>query len=145
MKFAFHAYAIMNLIKTWSGANKTYHHYIPFDAKFYADFEFELKLQIQPTHFEIFAILKFCVGGLKFFFFHQIRKLILSHIICIFCMLNVSRVIYWNGVRNFQRRPATLNFRNDNFETHIRIQDRKLYQNHTWVEKIIFCPKWFTP
>ena len=65
--------------------------------------------------------------------------------ICILCMFDVSRKIYQNWVRNFQRGPATLNFRIDHFGDHIWIQETKLYQNHTLVEEIIFCSKWFTP
>ena len=145
MKFVSHAYAIWNSIKTWTGAYETYQHYISFDAEFYDDFEFLLKIKFPPTHFEIFAIFKFCVGGSKKFLFHRIKQTILSHIICIFCMFYLPRIILKNWVRNFQRGPATLNFRIDHFGTHIRIQETKLHQNHTLVEKIIFCSKWFTP
>ena len=49
-----------------------------------------------------------------------------------------KRIVYKNRVWNFQRRPATLNFWIDQFETHIRVQEAKLHQNHTSVEKIFF-------
>ena len=57
-KFAFNTYAIFNSIENWSGAYKTYYHYIPFDAEFYDNFEFIFKIWIPLTHFEIFAIFK---------------------------------------------------------------------------------------
>ena len=40
-----------------------YYHRIPFDAKFYADFEFLVKISFPPTHFEISAVLWICVSG----------------------------------------------------------------------------------
>ena len=145
MNFASHAYAIQNSIKTQTGAYETYQHYISFDAEFYDDFEFSLKIQFPPTHFEIFAISKFFVGVIAKFLFHQIRQMILSHLICIFCIFYVSTIILRNWVRNFQRRSTTLNFRIDHFGTHIRIQETKLHHNHPWVHKLFFYSKWFTP
>ena len=82
----FHTYAILNLIGILTGAYKTYYNYIPFDAEFYVDFEFLLKILTPPTHFEKSLIFKFCVGGLKKFLSHQIKNFILSQNICIFRM-----------------------------------------------------------
>ena len=38
-------------------------HHISFDAKFYANFEFSVKISFPPTHFEISAVLWICVSG----------------------------------------------------------------------------------
>ena len=40
-----------------------------------------------------------------------------------------------------ERDGTTLNFRIDHFGDRIRIQETKLHQNHTLVEKIIFLPE----
>ena len=45
------------------------------------------------------------------------------------------------GCGIFHRRPATLNFWIDQFETYIRVQEANLHQNHTSVEKILFWSK----
>ena len=55
------------LLKTLSKAIQTYTHYISFDAEFYFDSEFSVKISIPPTHSEKTILLKICVGGFQKF------------------------------------------------------------------------------
>ena len=51
------------------------------------------------------------------------------------------RIVFEIGFGIFNADLATLNSRIHQFGTHIRIQETKLHQNHTLVEKIFFWSK----
>ena len=77
-------------MKSHIKALQAYTCYIPFDAEFHADFEFDIKILISPTHFEISAIFKICVGGFKKFLPHWNKNKISYRMICILHMFAVS-------------------------------------------------------
>ena len=74
-----------NSLKTITPVIKPYYSHISFDGKFSADFDFFVKILIPPTHFEISAILKKCVGGFEKFLLHSHSRKIVFLKIYISC------------------------------------------------------------
>ena len=64
LNIEFHAYAIVIFMRIVGKINTvcTPYQHIPFDAKFYAEFEFEVKIFIRPRILEQKWVEKFCVG-----------------------------------------------------------------------------------
>ena len=68
-----------NSLKTVTSVIKPHYSHLSFDGKFFADFDFLVKILIPLTHFEISAILVNCVGGLEKIFLHWHCRKIVFH------------------------------------------------------------------
>ena len=85
------------LVFDWKRRRKLYKtqgHHISFDAEFYADFKFLVKILIPPTHIEITAFFKICVGVSQKFLYYWIWNQISNRLICMMHILWVIWVIY---------------------------------------------------
>ena len=79
-----HAYAN---IRTWEISRWIIYQHTSFEGKFYAEFEFEVKNLIQPTHSGENHVLKICVGVFSKFLFDWIRNQISIRNMCIYWCL----------------------------------------------------------